>query len=180
MDILGNYIQEIAKIIKEGGIAILPTDTVYGIVADSTNEKAVKRVYEIKNREDTKPISILVSNLNMIREYTREVSSIEEKIIKKCFPGEITIILPKNDKIPRVVTAGMDTVGVRSPNHKLVLDLIKYLGRPIIATSCNISTEDVINNIDDIVETFGDKVECIVYDGEKFSRGGIYDYTSTR
>lgn len=79
-------IKTASEIIKNGGVAILPTDTVYGIAADAINEEAVKKIYEIKKRELSKPCNILVSNINMIREVTKGVSKKEEKIIKKFFP----------------------------------------------------------------------------------------------
>lgn len=79
-------IRIVAEIIKNGGVAILPTDTVYGIVADAINEEAVKKIYEIKIREFSKPCNILVSNMNMIKEVTKGISKKEEKIIKNFFP----------------------------------------------------------------------------------------------
>ena len=89
-------IEIVAKFIQDGGVVIIPTDTVYGIAADSYNEKAVARIYEIKHRDITKPCNILVSNIEMIKKVVKEISKLEEKIINAFFPGALTIILNKN------------------------------------------------------------------------------------
>jgi len=127
-------IQQIAKIIKDGGIAILPTDTVYGIVADAGNEKAVKRIYEIKKRKPSNPVNILVSNRKMIKEVTKQITEREEKIIEKFFPGAITIICEKNKKVSDIITAKNSTVGIRMPDNKILLELIESIRK---ANSCN-------------------------------------------
>lgn len=132
-----NYKQAVEKaadIIKMGGVAIIPTDTVYGIAADSLNEDAVKKVYEIKNRKPTKPCNILVSNIEMIRKVTKVVSIEEEKIIKEYFPGALTIVFEKNKEIPDIVTANLDTIGVRMPDNKFLLELIEKIRK---TNTCN-------------------------------------------
>lgn len=159
-------IKKIAEIIKLGGIAILPTDTVYGIVADAENEEAVKRIYEIKRREQTNPVNILVSNKNMIKQVTNRITEKEEKIIDNFFPGALTIIFEKNKKISEVITANRNTVGIRMPDNKILLELIEYIGRPIVATSCNMASEPVLQEMQEILKEFKDKVECIVDGGD--------------
>lgn len=127
-------IEKVAEIIKQGGVAIIPTDTVYGIAADSLNEEAVKKVYEIKKRKFTNPCNILVSNIEMIKNVTKSVSKEEEKIIKAYFPGALTIIFEKNDKIPNIVTANLDTIGIRMPDNKFLLELIEKIRH---SNTCN-------------------------------------------
>ncbi len=122
-----NDIIKIVEIIKSGGILIVPTDTVYGIIADSMNEKAIKKIYDLKQRDISKPVNILVSNFDMIKNVTSKISEEEEKIIKRFFPGPITIILDRNEKIPSIVTAGLKTIGVRMPENKLLMDIIEFL-----------------------------------------------------
>lgn len=174
IDIKNGYTKEdiikIADIIKSGEILILPTDTVYGIVSDSTNEDAVKKIYELKKREMSKPLNILVSNKEMIKRVVKEISKWEEKIINKFFPGSLTIIFQKNGIIPDIVTSGLNTVGVRMPNHKMLLELINYLDNPIVATSCNFAGKKEITNAEDAAFKFKDNVKAIV-DGGNLKNG---------
>ena len=127
-------INKIVKYISLGGIVILPTDTVYGIAADVDNVGAVKKIYEIKNRPITNPVNILVSNLEMIQNATKKITETEKKIINKFFPGAITIIFEKDKKISNIITAGLDTVGIRMPNNKMLLEIIEKLRK---TNSCN-------------------------------------------
>ncbi|MCI8518748.1 MAG: threonylcarbamoyl-AMP synthase [Clostridia bacterium] len=127
-------INKIVKYISLGGIVILPTDTVYGIAADVDNVGAVKKIYEIKNRPITNPVNILVSNLEMIQNATKKITETEKKIIKKFFPGALTIIFEKDKKISNIITAGLDTVGIRMPNNKMLLEIIEKLRK---TNSCN-------------------------------------------
>lgn len=120
-------IEKVSNVINAGGVIVIPTDTVYGISVDSMNEDAVKKIYEIKRRKFSQPFSILVSNIEMMREVAKEISEKEERIINRFFPGAMTIILNKSKKIPDIVTSGLDTVGVRIPNNKFILDLVDYL-----------------------------------------------------
>lgn len=103
-------LEQVTKIIQDGGVVILPTDTVYGIAVDSFNEKAIKRVYDLKSREKGKPVNIVVSNINMIEDVTSKITNSEKKVIEKFFPGALTIIFEKNEKILDIVTAGKDTI----------------------------------------------------------------------
>ena len=99
----------------------------YGIAANALDKEAVFRIYEIKNRNKKKPINILVSNLNMIRNSVKKITKTEEKIIKEFFPGAVTMIFEKNNSIPDIVTGGLDTIGIRMPKNEFLLELIEYL-----------------------------------------------------
>lgn len=138
IDIKNGYtkevIRETADIVKSGGILILPTDTVYGIVSSALEENAVSKIYEIKNREKDKPLNILVSNIDMIKKSVKSLNETEEKIINKFFPGALTMVFNKNTYIPEIVTGGLDTIGIRMPKNKFLLELIEELR---ISNSCN-------------------------------------------
>ncbi len=159
-------IKKVSNIIENGGVAILPTDTVYGIVADAFNEEAVRKIYEIKERNFSKPCNILVSNENMIKKAVAGLSEKEEKVIKNFFPGALTLIVKKSKDIPSLVTAGLDTVGIRMPKNKFLLELIEEINRPIVATSLNISGEESKINVNYIPSKISSKVDCIVDAGE--------------
>ena len=155
-----------AKIIKDGGIVIFPTDTVYGIGTNALDEKAVKKLYEIKKRPLNKPISLLVANIEMIESVVKDITDIEYKIIKAFLPGPLTIILKKKDSIPDIVTANGDTVGIRIPDNEIARKLIEYANVPIAAPSANISGEPSGTNINNIKKFFDEKVDCIIDGGE--------------
>jgi L-threonylcarbamoyladenylate synthase len=120
-------LKEVANNIKEGGIAIFPTETVYGIGADGLNENAVKKIYDIKKRPLNKPISLLVSSFDMINQITQNVSTIEKIIMEKFFPGPLTIVLEKKSIIPDIVTSGQKYVGIRMPEGEIAKKLIEYV-----------------------------------------------------
>lgn len=139
-------IKKIVSEIKKGNLVIIPTDTVYGISADMNNIKAIQKVYECKQRDNNKPLLLLVDSLEMLKKYTKNLSPLEEEIIQKYLPGKLTILLHKNDKVSDKITAGSDLVGIRMPDNKELQKIIKEVGRPIISTSANISGQNTITN----------------------------------
>ena len=140
------HIDKIAKEIKKENLVIIPTDTVYGISADMTNENAINKVYICKQREKNKPLILLVSNKEMLKKYTKNLTSLEKEIIQKYLPGKLTILLPKNDNVSAKITAGSNLVGIRMPDNNELIQIIEKVGSPIISTSANISGEKTITN----------------------------------
>ena len=159
-----------AEIIKNGGIVVFPTETVYGIGTNGLYKEAVQRLYKIKERPLNKPISLLVSDFEMIENVVKDISEIEYKIMKKFFPGPLTIILNKKDIVPDILTSGGSTVGIRMPDEEITRKLIEYAGVPIAAPSANISGEPSGIDIKDIIKEFGDKVDYYI-DGGKSKIG---------
>ncbi len=158
-------LKEPAKIIKHGGIVVFPTETVYGIGTNGLNEKAVKKLYAIKQRPLSKPISLLVNSIDMINEIAKDITKLEYALIKEFFPGPLTIILKKKEIVPDIVTATSDTVGVRMPANEIALKLIEYSEVPIATPSANISGRTSGTNIDDIMKDFDGKVDWCIDDG---------------
>ena len=158
-------IKEVVSILRDGGIAIIPTDTVYGIVCDALSEEAVRKVYRLKQRDFSKPMIILVSDYEMLSKYTKNINPLQKELIDMYFKGPMTIILEKSDLIPDIVTSSKEEVGVRIPNNKLLRCLIKELDRPIIATSANISSNDTITNLESLENSIKDNVDYIYDDG---------------
>lgn len=158
-------LKEPAKMIKEGGIVIFRTETVYGIGTNGLNEKAVQQLYEVKQRPLNKPISLLVNSIDMIEEIAKDITDIEYELIKEFFPGPLTIILKKKDIVPNILTANQDTVGIRMPANKIALKLVDYAGVPIATPSANISGRPSGTNIKDIMEDFDGKVDYFVDGG---------------
>ena len=158
-------LKEVARTIRQGGIAVFPTETVYGIGTNGLKENSVKRLYEVKQRPLNKPISLLVNGINMINEIAQEITDLEKALIKEFFPGPLTIILKKKDTVPNIVTANSNMVGVRMPSNEIALKLIEYAGVPIATPSANISGKPSGTNMEDIMKDFEEKVDYFIDDG---------------
>lgn len=159
-------LKEPAKIIKEGGVVIFPTETVYGIGTNGFNEESIRRIYEIKKRDFNKPISLLVSDMNMVEKVAKDISDLEYKLMEKFFPGPLTIILNKKKEVPDILTANGNTVGIRMPSGIVARKLIEYAGVPIATPSANISGRPSGTNVNDIKRDFEGKVDAIIDNGE--------------
>lgn len=125
------------KLLGEGKILIYPTDTVYGLGC-SMDSSSVGKIYEIKKRSRTNPLSIACSDLEMAREHAH-LSQEDEERMKACLHEPYTFIAKKKDRVPDIVTAGRDTVGIRIPDHEVARRIISACGGPIITTSANVS-----------------------------------------
>lgn len=158
-------LKEPAEIIKNGRIVVFPTETVYGIGTNALNGDAVKKLYDVKKRPLNKPISILVSSMDMIEQVTKNITKLEYDLIKNFFPGPLTIILKKKDIVPNILTASQDTVGIRMPANQIALKLIDYAGVPIATPSANISGKPSGTNLKDIMHDFNEHVDCFIDGG---------------
>ncbi len=157
--------EKILKTLKNGELIIMPTDTIYGLVGDATNEDTINKVYEVKKRDKNKPLLILVSDLQMLKEYVAEISPLEKQVINKFWPGPLTIILKKNNKLSNSLTGGQYTLGIRMPNNENLRKLIKEFGKPIIATSANIAGEETITNIYMLEQAMKKEINMIIDGG---------------
>ena len=158
-------LEQAAELIKQGKIVVFPTETVYGIGTNGLDEQAVKRLYEVKQRPLNKPISLLVSNMEMINLIAKDITEVEYKIMEKFFPGPLTIILKKKEIVPDILTAGQDTVGVRMPRGEIARKLVEYANVPIAAPSANISGEPSGTNLQEIKKHFEGKVDYFIDGG---------------
>lgn len=159
-------LKEYANIIKKDGIVVFPTETVYGVATNGLNKEAVEKLYKIKKRQYNKPISLLVSDLEMIESITKDITDIEYKLIKEFLPGPLTIVLKKNDKVPDIVTSNGDTVGIRISENEIARKIVKYANVPIALTSANISGKSTGVNINQIISDFKDNVDYYIDGGE--------------
>ncbi len=139
-------IKRIVKEIKDGNLVITPTDTIYGILADATNINSVEKVFECKNRNKCKALILIADSIDMLKDYTKDISSLEKEIMEKYFPGKLTILLHKNSKVDDEITGGSQLVGIRIPDNKDLIEIIKRVGKPLISTSANISGQNPITN----------------------------------
>lgn len=157
-------IDKIVYVLNNGGLVISPTDTVYGIMGDALNKESIKNVYDVKHRDYKKPLILLMSSIDMIKEYTLDISEDEMNLMKEFFPGCMTLLLRRNSKVDGMICNNGEYVGVRIPDNKDLLSIIEKLGRPVFSTSCNISGNDVVRGVDEIDEEIISKVDYI-YDG---------------
>ncbi len=129
-------VRKAAAFIRGGGTAVFPTETVYGLGADALNAKAVARIFEIKKRPRFDPLIVHVASIRQAKTLA-SVSPAAEALMKRFWPGPLTLVLPKRKTIPDIVTAGLDTVALRMPDNTVALALIKAAGTPIAAPSAN-------------------------------------------
>lgn len=159
-------LKKAAQLIKQGGIAIFPTETVYGIGANGFDERAISKLYEIKQRPLTKPISLLVYSIDMINSIAENITKEEYALMKKFMPGPLTIILKKKKIIPNILTANSDTVGIRMPANEIALKLIEYAGVPIATSSANISGKESNTKVNESLKELKEKVDVFIDGGE--------------
>ena len=158
---------EIIDYLKKGKIIITPTDTIYGIMADATNDEAVKKVYEAKKRSFDKPLLLLVNGLDMLKEYVLGIDDLTKKVIDEYWPGPLTILFKKNDKVSKYVTNN-EYVGIRYPDNKIIKEILDEFKKPVISTSANISDSDVITEVEMIPDELLEKIDYVL-DGGKLS-----------
>ena len=159
-------LEKAAELIKQGKIVIFPTETVYGIGANGLDEQAVKKLYNIKQRPLNKPISLLVSNMEMVDLIAKDITETEYKIMEKFFPGPLTIILKKKSIVSDIVTSGQETVGVRMPSGETARKLVEFAGVPIAAPSANITGDPSGTNLQEIKRHFEGKADYFIDGGD--------------
>lgn len=163
------FIKEAAECIKKDGIVAFPTETVYGLGANALKADCVKKIFEAKGRPQDNPLIIHVASKE-IDKYVKNVPEVAKKLMEKFWPGPLTLILEKRDIIPMQTSANLNTIGIRMPNNKVALELIKESGVPIAAPSANISGRPSPTTIDVCVEDLKGKVDYII-GGEKCDVG---------
>ena len=149
------------KTLKAGGLVIYPTETLYGIGADATNKEAINKLTEYKNRPFGKPYSIAVTDQKMAQGYV-DLNQTAKNLYKEFLPGPLTIISNGKHKVAKGVESEDGTLGIRIPNYKLVLDIVKKFGKPITSTSANASYKKRPYKISDILENISDKQKNLV------------------
>ncbi len=156
----------VCNLIKNGEIVIFPTETVYGIGANAFDKKAVGKIFMAKGRPSDNPLIVHIADKRMIAEIAKEITEVEQKLIDHFMPGPFTLILKKTDKIPNIVSAGLETVAIRMPDNVIARGIITFSGVPIAAPSANISGKPSGTNLNDIRKELEGKVSAVVDGGE--------------
>ena len=162
-------IKAAGEVLKQGGIVAFPTDTVYGLGAVFDDEKAVRKIFAAKGREEKKPLSILVADSAQV-ELLSEIKSGEmaqkaERLMKKFWPGALTLIFRKKPGIPDAVTAGGETIGIRMPDMELTRELIRAAGKPLAAPSANTSGKRSSVSAREVLEDLDGKIDMVIDGG---------------
>ncbi|UJG44171.1 MAG: threonylcarbamoyl-AMP synthase [Candidatus Heimdallarchaeum endolithica] len=165
-----NELIQAIRYLEQEKTVVFPTDTVYGIGADLFKEKAVKNLFEIKKRPLDKPINALVSSMKQVEMIVENIPDSAIKLIKEFWPGGLTIILKKKDIVPDIVTAGRETIGVRKPNNEIILQILEKFGKPLAATSANISGLSSPITAKEVLEQLGEKSYLLIDGGKTIEK----------
>ena len=149
-----------ARLIRKGAVIVCPTDTGYALAANALDTKAIVKVFNLKGRAYSNPIHVAVSSLEMAERYAR-ISPEAERLAHSFLPGALTLVLPKKEVVPSLLVAGYDTVGIRIPDHKVMLDLAAMTELPITATSANVSGQPTPYSVPEVINLLGGVVEQV-------------------
>ncbi len=155
-----------AEIIRSGRLVGIPTETVYGLGADASNEAAVAKIFEAKGRPADNPLIVHLADFSQAADYTHDIPQLAYALAERFCPGPLTMVLPKNERIPKITSGGLDTVGIRVPSHPVMHRLIELSGRPIAAPSANISGYPSPTSAQHVMRDMGGKIAAVVDGGQ--------------
>ena len=154
-----------AAILRSGGLVAVPTETVYGLAADATQERAVQANYDAKGRPETKPLNVLVDGMDMVETVCQDIPPDAYKLAEAFWPGPLTMILWGNGSLPPIVPAGGETQGVRCPDHPDTLAVIRALGRPLACPSANLSGQSSPKSAEDVLAQLYGRIDAVLDGG---------------
>ena len=157
-------IRKVVDVLEQGGVIGYPTDTIYGVGCDLFNPESIEKIHRLKKTEDKKPLSFICSDLKDISRYAF-VSNYAYKAMKRLLPGAYTFILKATKLVPKIAQTRQKTVGIRIPDNKICLALVKELGHPIISTSVSKPGEGLYNDPAEIEERFGKRLDLVIDGG---------------
>ena len=151
-----------SQILASGGVVAVPTDTMYGLAADAFNEAAVERVFRLKGRPAGAPLPLLLAATEEMSECAAVVPDDAWKLAELFWPGPLTLVLKKTERVPAVVSGGGDTVALRVPSHEVPRRIVSMLHRPITGTSANRSGRQAAITADEVRRVFGDDIDFVI------------------
>lgn len=163
--IIGRDVGQAADLLRQGNVVAFPTETVYGLGADATNPHAVARIFEIKGRPRFDPLIVHVADSSWVRRIARDMPPAAEALSHRFWPGPLSLVLPKTELIPELVTSGLPDVAIRIPNHPVALELLRAADTPIAAPSANLFGRLSPTTAGDVAEQLGTKLELILDGG---------------
>lgn len=163
---------KIKEILNNDGVIAFVTDTVWGLGCLPTSEKSVKKIYEIKKREVKKPLILMSNEIENILPYVKSLNENAKELIKKYFPGALTLVLEKADKTPNYITSGFNTVGIRVPDNAVFKEICEIVtGHVLATTSANLSHEPSAKTYEQVIKIMGEKVDLVIEDFGQSAKG---------
>lgn len=162
---LQQQVEQGISVLKEGGIVVFPTDTVYGLGASISIGRAVEQVYQVKQRPRNMALPLLLADKSQIEEVAKIVPQVVWLLADRFLPGALTLVLPKSESVSDMVTGGDKTVAIRIPAHPIPVALIRGVGAPIVGTSANLSGQPSALTAEDVHTQLGDKIDLIIDGG---------------
>lgn len=161
-----NQIEIAVSLIKRGEVVGIPTETVYGLGADASDETAVRKIFSAKGRPADNPLIVHLADFSEAEKYTSYIPDLAVRLAERFCPGPLTIVLPKNDRIPLVTSGGLDTVGIRIPSHPIMHEIIRLSGRPVSAPSANISGYPSPTTAEHVMRDMNGRISAVVDGGQ--------------
>ncbi|WP_295089274.1 L-threonylcarbamoyladenylate synthase [Ruminococcus sp.] len=160
-----NELEKASDLIRNGEIVGIPTETVYGLGADASNANAVRKIFEAKGRPADNPLIVHLADFSQAKDFTTYIPELAYELAERFCPGPLTIVLPKNKKIPMITSGGLDTIGIRIPSHPVMHRIIELSGRPIAAPSANTSGYPSPTLAEHVMRDMNGKIAAVVDGG---------------
>jgi tRNA threonylcarbamoyl adenosine modification protein (Sua5/YciO/YrdC/YwlC family) len=154
-----------AEALRRGGVAIIPTDTVYGLACGISQTKAIKRIYELKKMDPKKPLAILVDDMTTVGRYCKGVTTPYFRMLKRVLPGPYTFIFEASPEVPKIMLRKRLTIGIRMPDHPITLAILAELDEPLLTTSVRTPDDHWVVNPLEVESTLDDRVDLVVDGG---------------
>ena len=164
-------IRRVSQVLLQGGVAAFPTETFYGLGADARNEEALQKIFQIKGREENKPLLLLIGDRDWLSGLVRNIPPVAGRLMEKFWPGPLTLVFEASPRLSALVTGGTGTVGVRLSPHPVAQALIQAVGRAITATSANLSGQPSASVAAEVFRALGNRVDAILDGGQ--TAGGL-------
>ena len=162
-------LESVVRSLREGGLGVIPTDTVYAFVCSISNKKAIERLYRTKKLDERKPLSILCHDFSMVSQYTHGFPNNWFRVARRSLPGPYTFILRANNRIPRLMLRKRRTVGIRIPNDPVCLALLSELDGPLLCSSVRTEDDSFWNVPAAISQAYGNRLDFVVDAGERLA-----------
>jgi L-threonylcarbamoyladenylate synthase len=163
-----NALDQTIKVLKNFGVVAFPTDTVYGLASMAFEPTAINKLYQIKDRDQSKAIAILIGNIGDLEKISQKIGGKERAIANEFWPGPLTLIVPRHTNVPDIISP-LPTIGVRIPNHPFVIQLLNAIG-PLAVTSANVSGGNNPQSVEDVLAALGEKFDLAIDGGT--TKGG--------
>ena len=154
-----------AQVLRDGGVVVMPTDTVYGLTCGINHHDAIKRIYKLKDMDPKKPLSILVGDMSAVGKYAKGVSTPAFRILKRVLPGPFTFIFEASAEVPKIMLRKRRTIGIRMPDNPIALALLAEMGEPLLSSSIRDPEELFVNDPEEIEKSLGNHVDMVIDGG---------------